>query len=122
MPASPGSSHGSPLLEQADYELSRQIQELREQRDLAKARAVFAAKLMVTEDDKPHLLEKEDAGPAAQAAEGAKGELAAVEEHVIRQRIAYGNLKNKTLRQTSKLAGGCGMQTKRLESGYRKRL
>jgi hypothetical protein len=91
------------LLDDEDFELRQQLLGLREQRDLAKARAVIAKKLTVEEDDLPMLLEKEDAGPAALAKEGAKAELAMVSEMVTQSRIAFGTLKNQTLRRQGKL-------------------
>lgn len=91
------------LADEEDFELRRQIYELREQRDLAKARAAKAKSLMVEDDDLPLKLEKQDAGPADLAKEGAKAELEAVSELVTQSRIAYGTLKNQTLRRQGKV-------------------
>ena len=89
-----------------DFELTRMVAELREQRDLGKAHHAQYSKAAVEEDDLRWLLDKEDKGGSvtAAAAQEAQQELAGVAEHVTKQRIAFGTLKNQTLRDQHKLA------------------
>ena len=86
-----------------DFQLTRQLADLREQRDLAK-RLQEQAK-GVEEDDLRWLLDKEEGGGSlmAGAAREEKEELASQAEFVTKVRIAYGTLRNQTLRRQHKL-------------------
>ena len=89
-----------------DFELTRMVAELREQRDLTKANALRGNdKSAVEEDDLRWLLDKEENGGslAAGAAKEVQAELAEVAEGVAKQRIAYGTIKNQTLRRMHKI-------------------
>lgn len=87
-------------------ELRRQIERLREERDLSRARHLAGGyKPAVKVDDLRWLLDKEDNGGslAAGAAKEAEGELREVEAGVIKLRIAYGSLRNQTLQRSHKV-------------------
>ena len=89
-----------------DFQLQRQIQELRDERDRTRKAALDGAnKPAVVDDDLRWLLDKEPDGGsiAAGAAKVEQAELAEVAEHVTKQRIAYGTLKNSNLRRQRKL-------------------
>ena len=90
--------------EMHDFELERMLAEAREQRDSSKT-SQAAPKPLIVEDDLRWLLDKEDNGGSmkAGAAKQAQEELDGVAETVTKLRIAYGTLRNQTLRQQTKL-------------------
>lgn len=85
-----------------DQELSRMVANAREQRGQTTKQAPSST---IAEDDLRWLLDKEDNGGSitAGAAKQAQEELAGVADSVTKQRIAYGTLRNQTLRRQSKL-------------------
>ena len=90
--------------EAEDLELRREIQYLREQRDLTKAR-VLDDKNPIKEDNLRWLLDKEENGGSllAAGAQEAEGELEDAAAEVTKQRVAYGTLRNNVLQRTKKL-------------------
>ena len=90
----------------SDAELRKQIEILREQRDLSRARHLAGGhKPAIEVDDLRWLLDKEENGgnTAIAAANEETEELRAAEEVVTKLRIAHGTLKNQTLRRSKKL-------------------
>ena len=94
-------SDDEPDTEVHDFQLQRQLAELRERSD-AKDREVAKP---VQEDDLRWLLDKEEGGGSLSvgAAREAKEELAYQAEIVTKKRIAFGTLHNQTLRRQRKL-------------------
>lgn len=85
-----------------DFQLARQIGELRDQRDLAKAHALVPS---VVEDDLTWLLDTDHGGSVrAGVAKREKEDLASLSEQVTDQRLVLGALRNQALRRESKLA------------------
>lgn len=90
----------------SELELKRQIERLREERDLSRARHIAGGyKPAIVVDDLRWLLDKEENGGslAAGAAKEVEAELREVEEGVTKLRIAYGTLRNQSLRKTHKV-------------------
>ena len=87
-----------------DFELSRMVADLKQTAEIARSRALIASKPMVVEDDLQWLMDKEESTPlAAMAANEDHQELTRWAEHATKQRIAYGNIRNLTLRRQAKL-------------------